>query len=127
MCGTLLAMSISGTVFTNILLALILLFLPRACLLFLRSFLTNDLPFYVPMNSGGFFSDTSNILFSFIAALAGYAGSDVFSPSWQAYVYTALLSVLYFAVGAGCSASAEARQPDSPHRTASSSTSTALW
>lgn len=118
MCGTLLAMSISGTVFTNILLALILLFLPRACLLFLRSFLTNDLPFYVPMNSGGFFSDTSNILFSFIAALAGYAGSDVFSPSWQAYVYTALLSVLYFAVGGWmfCIRRSEAAGQPAPNR-----------
>lgn len=104
--GMLVSMSITGTVFTNLLFAGILLFLPRLCVLALQSSMVNALPFLSDSAGTGFFRNANNLLFSGVNVVFSMSENDgtsietVFSPSWQAYLYTFLLGLLYFAIAA---------------------------
>lgn len=104
--GMLVSMSITGTVFTNLLFAGILLFLPRLCVLALQSSMVNALPFLSDSAGTGFFRNANNLLFSGVNVVFSMSENDgtsietVFSPSWQAYLYTFLLGLLYFVIAA---------------------------
>lgn len=104
--GMLVSMSVTGTVFTNVLFAGILLFLPRLCVLGLQSSMANALPFLSDSAGTGFFRNANNLLFSGVNVVFSMSESDgtsvetVFSPSWQAYLYTFLLGLLYFVIAA---------------------------
>lgn len=104
--GMLVSMSVTGTVFTNVLFAGILLFLPRLCVLGLQSSMANALPFLSDSAGTGFFRNANNLLFSGVNVAFSMSESDgtsvetVFSPSWQAYLYTFLLGLLYFVIAA---------------------------
>ena len=104
--GMLVSMSITGTVFTNLLFAGILLFLPRLCVLALQSSMVNALPFLSDSAGTGFFRNANNLLFSGVNVVFSMSENDgtsietLFSPSWQAYLYTFLLGLLYFAIAA---------------------------
>ena len=103
MTATLVVMSVTGTVFTNVLMTLILLFLPRFSMEFFNGILTNNLPFVLTTSSAGFFSSRSNLLFSLLTSMMNlsseYSLEDVLLPGWRSVVYTLLLSLVYFAVG----------------------------
>ena len=104
--GMLVSMSVTGTVFTNVLFAGILLFLPRLCVLGLQSSMANALPFLSDSAGTGFFRNANNLLFSGVNVAFNMSENDgtsietVFSPSWQAYLYTFLLGLLYFVIAA---------------------------
>lgn len=121
--GILIAMSLTGTVFTNVLFSAILLFLPRFCIYFLSEAVTGNMPFmYGAGESDSFFRSSNNLLFSLVNGLFGINFSDsivnVFKPGWQAIVYTLLLALIYFAVGAWlfCRRRSEAAGQSAPSR-----------
>lgn len=121
--GILIAMSLTGTVFTNILFSAILLVLPRACILFLSTVVTGNMPFIARVSeSGGFFRSSNNLLFALLTGSFDINISDniisVFKPDWQALVYTLLLALIYFAVGAWlfCRRRSEAAGQSAPSR-----------
>ena len=122
--GVLVSMSITGTVFTNLLFAGILLFLPRLCVLALQSSMVNALPFLSDSAGTGFFRNANNLLFSGVNVVFSMSENDgtsietVFSPSWQAYLYTFLLGLLYFVIAAFlfCRRRSEAAGQSAPSR-----------
>lgn len=121
--GILIAMSLTGTVFTNVLFSAILLFLPRFCMLYLNVTVTGNMPFMLGSGeSDSFFRSSNNLLFSLISGLFGISYSDgimsVFKPGWQALVYTLLLALIYFAIGAWlfCRRRSEAAGQSAPSR-----------
>ena len=99
--GILVSMSITGTVFTNILFSGILLFLPRFCAFALQNSMVRSLPFLTDSMNMGFFRNGNNLLFAGVSAVFGITDSgtvaeDVLSPGWQPLLYTFLLGLLYF-------------------------------
>ncbi len=106
--GFLIAMSITGTVFNNIVVALIILFMPRLLLLVLDIMQTNGYLFgsstlfldgKIPLNM--LFSMVVSVFFGYATAIFPYTTADVFA-SVPAILYTLLLSAIYFAVGIIC-------------------------
>ncbi|MCL2569452.1 MAG: hypothetical protein FWE12_08535 [Oscillospiraceae bacterium] len=90
--ATLMAMSVTGTAFSNIVVALLILFLPRTLL---TSFTTivMSLTRVIPMDSFGIFGDyTYNIPFSFLMSF-GIWGEYAQVGS---IVYTGVLALIYF-------------------------------
>ena len=107
--GILVSMSITGTVFTNILFSGILLFLPRFCAFALQNSMVRSLPFLTDSMNMGFFRNGNNLLFAGVSAVFGITDSgtvaeDVLSPGWQPLLYTFLLGLLYFLIAASLSA-----------------------
>ena len=74
--GMLVSMSITGTVFTNLLFAGILLFLPRLCVLALQSSMVNALPFLSDSAGTGFFRNANNLLFSGVNVVFSMSEND---------------------------------------------------
>lgn len=121
--GMLIAMSLTGTVFTNILFSVILLFLPRFCITVLTQTVTGSMPFVADIGaSTSFFQSGNNLLFSLVGGVLGIDSSvrveNIFSPSWQAIVYTLALGLIYFALGAlmFCRRRSEAAGQSAPSR-----------
>lgn len=117
--GMLLAMSLSGTLFTNILLTVIILFLPRFCISYISQNITGYMPFVLSgVSSDGFFQSNNNLLFHLVTGAEDGHITDVFRPEWQALVYTFLLALLFFAVGAWafCHRRSEAAGQSAPSR-----------
>ncbi|MGN1403270.1 MAG: hypothetical protein ACI4XB_02985 [Ruminococcus sp.] len=121
--GILIAMSLTGTAFTNVLFSAILLFLPRLCIYFLSEAVTGSMPFIAGASeSNSFFRSSNNLLFSLISTILDIDISNsvinVFKPGWQAMVYTLLLALIYFAVGAWlfCRRRSEAAGQSAPSR-----------
>ncbi|MCC8110452.1 MAG: hypothetical protein LIO74_02110 [Ruminococcus sp.] len=101
--GTLLVMGITGTGFTNVVLSLVLLFIPRFCVAYFQMLLQNYLPFFLNRSNTGFFSNSSNLLFSLLASIFDFSDnftlSSILTPTWKPLVYTLLLSLCYFGIG----------------------------
>ena len=98
MAGTLVGMSLSGTLFTNVLLSAIVMFFPRLCVTFLQNIVTGNLPFMVNNSYG--LSGGRNLLFSLATVpFSGGSGSDVFDPSVKSIIYTFVLALIYFVIG----------------------------
>lgn len=121
--GILVAMSLTGTVFTNVLFSAVLLFLPRTCIFFLSEATTGNIPFITGVNeSGSFFESSHNLLFALVTGAFSISSTDdfitVFKPDWQAIVYTLILTIIYFAIGAWlfCRRRSEAAGQSAPSR-----------
>lgn len=121
--GILVSMSITGTVFTNILFSGILLFLPRFCAFALQNSMVRSLPFLTDSMNMGFFRNGNNLLFAGVSAVFGITDSgtvaeDVLSPGWQPLLYTFLLGLLYFLIAAFlfCRRRSEAAGQSAPSR-----------
>ncbi len=104
--GILLAMSLSGTTFTNMVLAALILFLPRFCYTILAVSMTEGLPFLNADTMGLFSNSCDNILFGIAACIVDMyetAGlTDYLNPNWQQIIYTLALSLIYLGLGAWC-------------------------
>ena len=103
--GMLVSMSITGTVFTNLLFAGILLFCAALCTGV--AVIYGECPAVsVGFCGNGIFRNANNLLFSGVNVVFSMSENDgtsietLFSPSWQAYLYTFLLGLLYFAIAA---------------------------
>ncbi len=123
--GMLIAISLSGTIFTNVLLSGILLFLPRVLATFLKSATLSSLPFVADVPAGeGFFSNANNLLISVCFAVMDFDDAsitsieEILSLRWQAAVYTLLLSLIYLGIGAWlfCRRRSEAAGQSAPSR-----------
>lgn len=122
MSGLLVTMSLTGTVFTNVLLAGIILFLPRFCCRVLTSAVSSTMPFLMQSSeSNNFFRNTNNLLYSWASVLMNFEDVSVeqaLHPGWQALLYTFLLAVLYLAIGSWlfCHRRSEAAGQAAPSR-----------
>ncbi|MCL2368381.1 MAG: ABC transporter permease, partial [Oscillospiraceae bacterium] len=93
--ATLMAMSITGTTFSNIVTALLILFLPRALITSFIGMVVN-MTQVVSMENFGILGDYAyNIVFSFLNSL--FAGGLVQGTPFIGHIlYTAVLALLYF-------------------------------
>ncbi|MCD8219096.1 MAG: hypothetical protein LUC50_01695 [Ruminococcus sp.] len=119
--GTVITMSLSGMLFTNLLLTTIILFFPRICEAFLHAMVTSGLPFlvdYTPEISGNLLTSFTFMLFrteSLAELLLSGCKPYVYTPScWRSCIS---------ALARGSSIAAAARSPACLHPTGSSSTS----
>lgn len=101
MAGVLVAMSVTGTVFTNVIVSALLLFLPRTMMEIFYGGVTGNMSFYVASpDITGFFQSENNLLFSFVQNfLFGFNASKLTELAWQSILYTFLLAVIYLALG----------------------------
>lgn len=101
--GVLTAINLTGTVFTNIVLSGIILFLPRLCFVIVRSAMFDGIPFITSGFSGdGIFSADANLLFGLFAMMFGMniTDTDVFRPEWLSIIYSFVLALIYLAIAA---------------------------
>ena len=95
-----LAMCVTGTLFTNVMVSLMLIFVPRLLILFLNVSVTEALPL-IPSNHFVFLLDSScNVP---VGAVLGALGLGTFSnvvSSLGSGLYTLVLGMLYLAAGA---------------------------
>lgn len=120
--GMLVAMSLTGTIFTNIILTGLILFLPRFCYSVLRTVTLSSIPFVSSTGSSGIFANENNLLVTLLVSLFDMDASssiyDVLSPQWQSVVYTLVLALIYLALGAWvfCRRRSEAAGQSAPTR-----------
>lgn len=95
--GFLVAMSITGTYFSNVVVAVLILFLPRVLMLFFSYTSANTTLFEVSMDSS-ILAPSYNIVAGMILDLDNV---PEFINSWRSIIYTAVLSIAYYALGLG--------------------------
>lgn len=100
--ATALAMTLTGTYLTNVIVALLILFVPRGIMLICNRLFTAALPFVV-LTGNDFFGNERNIPFAFVAEVLGYGmnGRSMFSSLIPA-LYSIVISLIYAGIGAIC-------------------------
>lgn len=121
MAGVLVAMSVTGTVFTNVLVSVLLLFLPRTLIELFYNGTVSNMAFYVAQpETSGFFRSENNLLFGLLTAFFGGSGfgDSLTDPTWQSLVYTSLLILVYLVLGGVlfCRRRSEAAGQSAPNR-----------
>lgn len=104
MSVTVLAMTLTGTYLTNVITALVILFVPRGMILVCSRILSDSLPFVV-LSDSSFFGNQGNIPFILVEYLVSGLGlsDDIrLFTSFKPAVYSCLLGLIYAAVGAVC-------------------------
>lgn len=99
--GILVAINLTGTVFTNIVISGIILFLPRICFNIIYSAIFSNIMFIsAGIPNGNFFANDSNLLFGLFSMMFGLNVNlnDIFHPEWYSIIYTFVLAVIYFAI-----------------------------
>ncbi|MGN1081111.1 MAG: hypothetical protein ACI4QV_03390, partial [Acutalibacteraceae bacterium] len=98
--ATVTAMSITGTLFINILVALMLIFLPRALLLFINPPVTTCYLIDSDITTN-FLSNSLNIVFGIVAWAMGFQGTSIMDilASWPSVGYTFGVGILYSVLG----------------------------
>lgn len=101
MAAVALAVSITGTVFSNIVTALLIIFAPRIFISAILSTSASSLTVADPMASFGLLSQSMNIPVNFVFTMGGllFAGEVVTDNSLTAYLYTAILGTVYLLLG----------------------------
>lgn len=95
----LIAMSVTGTLFSNIVTAGLILFLPRIILTLFSALLSLKAPI-LPTNSFRFLDPNHNIVFGFIASIFGISDSSpfvVFDNVWSG-LYTLIIGIIFIAI-----------------------------
>ncbi len=100
---TALAMTLTGTYLTNVITALLILFVPRGIMLVCNMLFSTAMPFVV-LTENTFLGNESNIPFAFIASVFGYyeIGSMEMLNSIKPALYSIILGLIYASVGAVC-------------------------
>ncbi len=119
--GMLAAINLTGTVFTNVILSGLILFLPRVSFMILRLAVFDSIPFFNDSTFyGGIFGTETNLLFGLASAIMDIGGSfnNVFRPEWHSIIYTLVLALIYLSVGAWlfCRRRSEAAGQSAPTR-----------
>ncbi len=119
--GMLAAINLTGTVFTNIILSGLILFLPRVSFMILRLAVFDNIPFFNGSTFyGGIFGTETNLLFGLASAVLDIGGSmsNVLRPEWHSIIYTFVLALIYLSVGAWlfCRRRSEAAGQSAPTR-----------
>lgn len=94
-CTASLAVSITGTFFSNIVVTLLIAFAPRAVISLVVSAVLDRTPYLVKQNLPLFLNNKCNILFDSITGI--FTGSTGIN-AWKAALYTAVLGAVYFAL-----------------------------
>lgn len=95
-----LAMCVTGTLFTNVVVSLMLIFLPRLLILLLNTSVTSNLPL-IPSNHFVFFLDPScNVPVGTVLGILGIGQFSNVLSSWKSGLYTILLGLVYLAAAA---------------------------
>lgn len=95
-----LAMCVTGTVFTNVMVSLMIIFLPRLLILLLNSSVTSNLPL-IASNHFVFWLDPScNVPVGTVLGVLGIGASQNVLSSWQSGLYTLVLAMLYLGAAA---------------------------
>ncbi len=99
--AVLLAMSLTGTLFTNMVVALLILFLPRAILLAVTICLSSAMPYVSSSHLFPFLDYSWNVVAGvIIGCFDGTAGDVIYR--WQSGVYTLVLALLYLVLAGVC-------------------------
>lgn len=119
--GILIAITLSGTVFTNVVLSGAILILPRLSYNIIHALSYDNVPFIQSATQSGIFRNANNLLFGFLSSVMGMDGTvlnSVLQPDWQSIVYTLVLSLIYLAIGGWlfCRRSSEAAGQSAPTR-----------
>lgn len=119
--GILTAMNLTGTVFTNVILTGLILYLPRVSFMILRFAIFDAIPFFNPTAFyGGIFGTETNLMFGFTSVIMEIGGSEsaIFRPEWHSIIYTLVLALIYLSVGAWlfCRRRSEAAGQSAPTR-----------
>ncbi len=93
--GANIAMSITGTVFSNVVVSLLILLLPRVLLYFFANASTNS-HLFILNTEDGFLSPGLNIVAGTILSLER---ADEIISSYRSIIYTAVLAVIYYFIG----------------------------
>lgn len=99
--AVLLAMSLTGTLFTNMVVALLILFLPRAILLAVSMCLSSAMPYVSSSHLFPFLDYSWNVV---AGAVIGWFDGEAVSViyRWQSGVYTLVLALLYLVLANVC-------------------------
>lgn len=92
-----LACSITGTIFTNIVVSGLILFLPRLITLIMVSIITSNLNILVPSKILPLLDYNYNLIFNSLSPVFSKSHADLYPLS--GIIYTAILSVIYIGVG----------------------------
>lgn len=119
--GMLIAINLSGTVFTNIVVSGMILFLPRVCFMILQFTIFDNIPILSSgISNNVIFSDDSNLLFGICSMIMGQniSADSIFRPEWHSIIYTFILAVIYLVIGAlvFCRRSSESAGQSAPTR-----------
>ena len=119
--GMLTAINLSGTVFTNIVLSGMILFLPRALFMILRFTVFDGIPMLsTGISNNIIFGNDTNLLFGMFSMVIGenIIPDSIFRPEWHSIIYTFILAVIYLGVGAWlfCRRSSESAGQSAPTR-----------
>ncbi len=97
LCGGLIAISITGTYFSNLVVLVMLLFFPRLLLMAYFAVLDSILPIFIFDWTGGIFDCTLNIVMEPLIAV--FFGSTNLYGDLSAVLYTFVLAAVYLAAG----------------------------
>lgn len=97
LCGGLIAISVTGTYFSNIVVLVMLLFFPRLLLMAYFAVLDSILPIFIFDWTGGLFDCTLNIVMEPLIAVLFGEGS--LYSDLSAVLYTVVLAAVYLAAG----------------------------
>ncbi len=103
MAATVLAMTLTGTYLTNVITAILILFVPRGIMFACNRMFSAATPFVV-LSENVLAGNESNIPFSLIVCILGYYGIDemkMFSSPLPS-LYSAVLGLIYIFIGAAC-------------------------
>lgn len=103
MAVTVLAMTLTGTYLTNVITALLLLFVPRGIIFACSRMFSASTPFVV-LSANALIGNESNIPFSLITSFMGFygiSGMEIFSSPVPS-LYSVLLGLIYICIGAVC-------------------------
>lgn len=89
------AMSVTGTFLMNVLVALLIIFLPRILITLIINALTYTFPLVSGLSFLPFLSTPCNIPADFVMGFAFYASSENLLTSWTAFLYTLVLAAVY--------------------------------
>jgi len=91
------ACSITGTIFTNIVVTGLILFLPRLITTIAISIVTSNLRMLVPTKILPLLDYNYNLIFNSLSGFFGSSDSNIYQ--FSSVIYTAVLSIIYIAVG----------------------------
>lgn len=92
------AMSVTGTFMMNVLVALLIIFLPRILITLTTNAIADTFPLVAGLSFLPLLSTPCNIPSDFILAYAFYSGDENVLTSWTALFYTLSLAIVYTAI-----------------------------
>ena len=104
MCAVALAMSLTGTLFNNIVVSLLIIFVPRLVMYIFIEGLIIHLPYMQEISSFTIMNTGYNIVTDSVISFVGsiFSGQSIDYVTVQSVIYTFIIAALYFVLGAFC-------------------------